>query len=261
MTAAIYDDKIFLRDSRHNLNATLSESASRWQGVKHIKIKCWVLWLSSILCCMLFIHFIASDPLLSSHLSLPSVILSFTKYWNRGKQKTFSKFWKLGICSSSGNAIFWQGSVWCERCTSERLSTFLKGKSFQSVLLWPLCASSQVFSDWLSGNWVFSLTSHFSLGEESHPSCWNAALQVAFPPGRCTDCCCALQSNMTSYCHYLILPSVIIFCLSGAGGFLFLLSIRLTWMHTFSSSFSPERQKDEENWRETEENFHFNVFK
>lgn len=57
-------------------------------------------------------------------------------------------------------------------------------------------------------------------------------LQAAVIPDRWADCSCFLQSNMTPYCHYLILPSVIILWLTEKAAYLFLLSIWL--ISTFS---------------------------
>lgn len=62
-------------------------------------------------------------------------------------------------------------------------------------------------------------------------------LQAVFIPDRWADCSCFLQSNVTSYCHYLIPPSVIISWLTERGGYLSLLSFRLHCIHTSSLSF------------------------
>lgn len=63
-------------------------------------------------------------------------------------------------------------------------------------------------------------------------------LWAVFIPDRCTDCGCFLQSNMTSYCHYLIPLSVIMFWLTEKGGYVSLLSVKLCCIHTFLCPFS-----------------------
>lgn len=156
------------------------------------------------------------------------------------KQKPFSKFRKPGLRFPPGRA----NSRWI----------WIEIKDW--VLPWPLHASS--LADWLIPDWVFFPPTDPSLFIRARITRWplRSSSAGSIYPWRVGWLALRSSAQHDVLLHYLILPSAIIICLSGAGGYHFLLSIRLNCcllsLHLcLSGRFAPvDAEKKRSSWRD-----------
>lgn len=153
----------------------IGHEACCWQGVEYRRTKIqwwvWVLWQPSGLCCMLFIHCMASNPLLPVIPPVSSICPVILPYHltNTIKWKTFRDFGEsLNLISTRECKHFFDNKEGWKKKTLMQ-NNILHERQFLSGLARPPCPSSQNCSDWLSGNWVFyrPLTFH---QEKNHTS-------------------------------------------------------------------------------------------
>lgn len=178
--------------------------ASFWQYC-HTNIQCWVFvtaqWLLHAIHSLHgFKSIVACHPTCLLHLSC----YCYRKYY---KRKTFSKLGKLEHCLLWGMQKWldieegWEKSIMQNNIWHEKL--FLSGLSQL------LCPSSEPCSDWVVIEF-FTDPSLFISRRVTPPLQKCNPLQAVVIPDRWADCSSFLQSNMTSYCHYLIPLSVIL---------------------------------------------------